>query len=109
VRSQTILLARRTRTMKLCSYDARNGDHTSRLAACLMHHVPNYAYARVPRMVPGTIFFPWHHFLSSQCRAVQQLPCPGRWLCLSGKECLQYLEYPRFFVCTPLKISAFVP
>jgi hypothetical protein len=46
------LLARRTRTIKLCSFDARNGDHISRLAtyggrvvlilslACLARHGP---------------------------------------------------------------------
>ena len=46
----------------------------------------------------------------AQWRTVWQLPCPGRWLCLSEKECLQYLECPRFFVILrPDPISLRIP
>jgi hypothetical protein len=50
--------------MKRWSLDARNGDHTSRLAECLMRHVLNPAYVRVPIMVPDTFSDSWERNFS---------------------------------------------
>jgi hypothetical protein len=54
-----IFCARATRGRGLPSLDARSGDHTSRLAECLMHHVLSQAHARVPIIVPDIFFRPF--------------------------------------------------